>query len=321
MLEQFVITEEGTVEEAALALLGGYTIGQVRAAIAAGAVRVNGAAARRDAEAEPGDILEVDTDALGAPRIEPREGALSIAFEDASLIAVDKPAGVAVVPERGAEEWAFMGMLAHHARHCDFCDASTRYRIVHRLDRDTTGVVVVVKTAEAERALSAHFAARTVEKRYLAVVAGDPGEDEGTIDAPIGRSPRGPARMAVRADGKPSVTDWRVVERFRGYAFVEARPHTGRTHQIRVHLAWAGMPLAVDPLYGGPDALYLSAFKRRYHRTGPEKPLVSRLTLHCASLAFEHPDTHERIEISAPLPPDFERALKALRKHAARRGS
>jgi RluA family pseudouridine synthase len=319
MPEEFTVSEESTLEDALLWALPLFTIGQVRRAVASGAVTVSGCRAGLGAIVRPGDVLAVDLDAAGVPKIEPLDADLPVLCEDDSLIAIDKSPGLASVPERGADNWPLMGMLIHHASTCPLCRSASRFRIVHRLDRDTSGVLVLAKTVAAERALAAAFAGRDVDKRYLALVSGEPPADEGSVDAPLAPASRPKGAMAVRPGGKPSVTLWRVVERFRGFALLEARPLTGRTHQIRVHLAHVGMPLAVDPLYADTTALFLSSFKRRYRRSGEERALISRLTLHCASLSFPHPVTAHPVSIESPLPSDFSLALKSLRKWAARR--
>lgn len=312
MPEEFFAAEETTLEDAAAAFFEGFTIGQLRRAIANGAITLNGARASALAPVLPGDLISFDM-GEDEPKIEPIPVAVDVLFEDAHLLAVSKPAGISVVPERGADGWPFMGMLLYHKRACAMCTLSTRYRVVHRLDRDTTGAVVLAKSAAVERALSQSFAARDVRKRYLALVKGEPRETSGVIDAPIAA---GVKRMEVRTGGKESVTEWRVLERFKGFTLIEAAPRTGRTHQIRVHLAYAGMPLAVDELYGGAPDLRLSQLKRVYKGAGEEKPLIARLTLHCAGLEFAHPVTGAPVTVEAPLPADLERTLKALSKWA-----
>lgn len=314
MEQSFFADDEGRLEDVAAGFFRRLSIGAIRRAIDSGEITLNNARAARDAAVRPGDIIEL-TGAAAAAEIVPAGSPLPVIFEDDSLIVVDKPAGLPVVPERGADGWDFMARLLYHARDCRRCGAANvRFRIVHRLDRDTSGAVVVAKTIEAARALGAAFAAGGVEKRYLALVRGTPQDGEGRMDAPLGPG-RGRRVMAAAPDGKPSITEWRLAERFRGFALLEVRPLTGRTHQIRVHLAWAGLPLAVDAMYGPAAALCLSEFKRDYRGRRAEKPLIARLTLHCAKLAFDHP-TGGRVEAAAQLPADFERALKALRKYA-----
>jgi 23S rRNA pseudouridine1911/1915/1917 synthase len=167
--------------------------------------------------------------------------------------------------------------------------------IVHRLDRDTSGVILVAKNDAAHRSLARQLKDRTVEKTYVALVEGTPKPAEGVIDAPIGRDPRRRERMSVIAGAREAVTAYRVIDRFAGYALVEARPRTGRTHQIRVHLAAIGHPIAGDRVYG--------------KRT----PLVERQFLHALRIAFDHPRSGERVTLEAPIAPDLEEALRKLR--------
>jgi RluA family pseudouridine synthase len=240
-----------------------------------------------------------------------------VLFEDEYLIGIDKPPSLSVIPERNSREWPFMGMLLDHARGCPICsEGRVRFRVVHRLDKDTTGVMVVAKTLETARRLGELFAVGAVRKKYLAIVAGEPTEDSGLVDAPLATLSGGRILVRVSDRGKASQTRWRVVERFRGFSLIEAEPLSGRTHQVRVHLAYAGMGLAVDRRYSRAGELKLSEIKRGYKRKGRERPLIERLTLHCAELTFEHPAGLGEITISAPPAPDFVRTLKALRKWA-----
>jgi len=320
MDREFYVTEEATLDEAAAMDLEFLSIGRIRRLISTGAITLNGKRAAASTVVGPGDIVSISPEAAQLDEIKIVEEPIGVLFEDESVIAVDKPAGVSVVPERGTAEWPFMGMLLYHAQTCDLC-RGVRFRIVHRLDRDTSGVVVLAKTLEAGRKLSEAFAMGNVAKRYQAIVRAEPPEESGIIDAPIAPLKRGKALMAVAKDGKPSVTEWCVAERFRGYALLDVFPRTGRTHQIRVHLSYASMPLAVEPMYGGADELFLSAVKEGYKRSGPETPLIERLTLHCAEIGFVHPVTGDNVEVKAPLPDDLQRTLKALRKWAVcRRG-
>ena len=192
--------------------------------------------------------------------------------------------------------------------------------MVHRLDKDTSGVLLFAKNAQAQRHVSHQFQNNRVEKEYLALVSGRPTETEGEIDAPLARHPASPQRMAVvKHGGRPARTLWKVEELFRSYALLRVFPKTGKTHQIRVHLANIGLPLAIDPLYRpgaiAPEGVFLSSFKRGYNRAGqPEQPLIDRLTLHAEKLRFA--DRADRqVQVDAPLPRDFRAVLNMLRKY------
>lgn len=235
-----------------------------------------------------------------------------VLLEDAALLVFDKPSGLLVAPDRWDKTRPNLMAAVHAARGLETNN-------VHRLDADTSGVLLCAKTAEALRSLTAQFEAHTVEKRYLALVAGHPAAERFTIDQPLGDNPRKAGRMRVDlAHGKPAVTEVTVLERFRGHALVECRPQTGRTHQLRVHLASVGYPIVADPFYGGAAAIFLSAFKPgyRHKRDEPERPLLGRLALHAFSLAFDHPLSGARTVVEAPQPKEFSVALKYLREFA-----
>lgn len=237
---------------------------------------------------------------------------LDILYEDGHLLVVNKPAGVLTIPGRQGGEVALREVLAERLK------ITSELRLVHRLDRPTSGVLVLAKTFDAQRALSHQFRRREVDKDYLALVRSQPPSPEGLIDAPLAPHPRRRHLMTVpRTGGRPSRTAWKLVERFRHFSLLRCRLLTGRQHQIRVHLNHVGLPLAVDANYGGADALYLSQFKRDYRptRRGPERPLIDRLTLHAERLAFTHPATGEPLTITAPLPKDFRATLNQLRKY------
>jgi 23S rRNA pseudouridine1911/1915/1917 synthase len=249
-----------------------------------------------------------------------------ILFEDDFLVAFDKPSGLAVVPERRGAAASLIGLV--RARYGE------SVANVHRLDPETSGVVLCAKTKASLDFLSGQFQSKTVRKTHSALVglltperAASSGGSvldpsgglpaEFTIDLAIGADEVDPARMRVfrRRGGQPAVTDFRVLESFGRFAWLECRPQTGRTHQVRVHLAAAGAPVLNDRLYGDPSAvLLLSGLKRRYKGREAEKPLISRLALHAGHLGFVHPGTREPMEVASPLPREFEVALKYLRK-------
>jgi 23S rRNA pseudouridine1911/1915/1917 synthase len=243
--------------------------------------------------------------------------ALDILFDTPDTVAIYKPPGLATIPGRGEKTSAFEQLAAQIGLpHSGANDP--RLRVVHRLDKDTSGVLLFAKNIEAQRHLSHQFQNNTVEKEYLALVAGRPLEDAGEIDARIAPHPANPKLMAISKHGRPARTLWKVEQRFRAHSLLRVFPKTGKTHQIRVHLRDAGMPLAVDPLYN-PSAppLLLSHFKRDYRHTGEERPLIARLTLHAEKLRFKDLAGKE-IELVSPLPKDFRAAVNQLSKVAGR---
>lgn len=279
------------------------------------------------------DFAEEDEDPdVQVPRVE-----IDVLYEDEHVLAVDKPAGLAAEPERWARDNACLsgalldlaldraglerpddGRTLEHFEGLQF-----RPRLVHRLDKDTTGVVLVAKSVEAERALRAAFDEGLVRKTYLALVEGEhrlPDGETEIVDLPIGPDERKSGRMRVdRQHGKPSRTSIRVEQRFKGYTLLACEPLTGRTHQIRVHLREIGFPLAVDPYYGRRNALALSDFKRDYRKKPGhvETPLVDRLTLHARVIDFPRVAGEGRVRVESPIPKDLARALKQLAKFRA----
>ena len=263
----------------------------------------------------------------------PREGPvpqdipLDILHEDASIVVVNKPAGMIVHPAKGHWDGTLAGALAYHFGAMSQRGGPTRPGIVHRLDRDTSGVIVVAKNDQAHDALAAQFKARTVEKQYLAIVVGAPQFDQDVVSAPIGDHPTERAKKSIRP-GHPSsreaVTHYEVVERFFGYALVRARPKTGRTHQVRLHLAHAGYPVLCDRLYAGRNPKKISELelipreKLRQDTSASvpveSEPLLARQALHAHRLSLVHPTSGERMEFEAPLAADMDRTLAALRR-------
>jgi 23S rRNA pseudouridine955/2504/2580 synthase/23S rRNA pseudouridine1911/1915/1917 synthase len=244
---------------------------------------------------------------------------LDILHDTPDVIAIHKPTGLATIPGRGETTSAFEQLAAQLALpHTGQTDP--RLRVVHRLDKDTSGVLLFAKHIEAQRHLSHQFQNNTVQKEYLALVAGRPSEDEGEIDVNLAPHPGNPKLMAISKQGRPARTLWKVEQRFRAYTLLRVFPKTGKTHQIRVHLRHAGMPLAVDPLYNpNAPAIMLSHLKRDYRpRQGAEeRPLIARLTLHAEKLRFTDL-TGGQVELVAALPKDFRATVNQLSKLAGR---
>jgi 23S rRNA pseudouridine1911/1915/1917 synthase len=232
---------------------------------------------------------------------EPEPLPLVVLYEDAALLAIDKPPGMVVHPAPGARRGTLVNALLHRLGSLAGVGSPERPGIVHRLDRDTSGVLLVARTAAALEALARQFRERRVEKQYVALVRGALAAT-GTIDRPIGRHPRERKRMSVRSrHGRPAVTRWAALERFPGLTLVRLMPETGRTHQLRVHLAAAGHPIVGDRVYGGrPGAAQAVPFPRQ--------------ALHAEEIRFAHPVDGRPMTVRAPLPPDIAALLATLRK-------
>ena len=258
----------------------------------------------------------------------PKTEILPLLLNDDLLVATSKPAGCVSVPSKGEPRVASK-MLAAQLGIPYKGDVDPRIRPVHRIDKDTSGVLLFAKTRAAQQFLSEQFQNRKVEKEYLALVIGNPAEREGVIDAPMRRDPSNGLRMEIHRVGKPALTKWKLLQRFRGYSLLQVMPQTGKTHQIRVHLASIGHPLVVDALYGSrlrkkdelgrEQGLYLSTFKRDYRaprEEDEERPLIGRLTLHAHKLSLTHPDG-SAINLQAEPPKDFRAAVNMLTKYAS----
>jgi 23S rRNA pseudouridine1911/1915/1917 synthase len=295
-------------------------------AIDKGAVRVDGVVARASLKLRAGSTvcLTVPEPPRAGPAAE--EIPLEFIHLDDWIAAVNKPAGMVVHPAKGNWKGTLAGALKWHLERPGETAAGgsglsnaggpTRPGIVHRLDRDTSGVIVVARTEEAHHALAKQFERRSVTKTYLAITQGQPQFDSDEINLPIGIHPYQREKMAVRRDhstSREAVTRFEVLERFRGAALVKVSPKTGRTHQIRVHLAAIGCPVLSDGLYSGRTRIEPAFFGLA--DGGPEAgtALIERQALHAASLAVDHPVTRARIEFTAPLPTDMQRVLDALR--------
>jgi 23S rRNA pseudouridine1911/1915/1917 synthase len=282
---------------------------RLQAIITAGGVLVDGRVARASLRLKRGQAISVRLPAPQPAGPLPEDIPLSVVYEDSHLLVVDKPAGLVVHPGAGRATGTLVNALLHRVRDLSGIGGVVRPGIVHRLDRGTSGLLVVAKDDASHLALSRQFSGRTVEKEYLAVVLGVPRAAEGTIDVPIGRDPVHRKRMSARAPrGRAARSTYRVLETLDGAALLRVRIATGRTHQIRVHLAAVGHPVAGDPTSGG---------QRRPVSRRPEAraalEALSRPALHAAHLAFSHPASGERVSFSSPLPADLEALLAALR--------
>jgi 23S rRNA pseudouridine1911/1915/1917 synthase len=251
-------------------------------------VRVDGAGRKSSYELRGGETIEVEPAAPPPLKAVPEDLPLEILYEDRDVIAVNKPAGVVVHAGAGVREGTLVNRLVHHFGTLSNTAGDLRPGIVHRLDKDTSGVLLVARTDFAHHSLAAQFSERTVEKVYLALVQGSMKADRGRITARIARDPVRRTRMTARlAEGRAALTEWEVLERLAGFTLLRVRIGTGRTHQIRVHLASIGHPVAGDRLYGAkPDP-------------------SGRFFLHAHRIAFDSPSTGARIAVESPLPPEL----------------
>jgi 23S rRNA pseudouridine1911/1915/1917 synthase len=289
-----------------------------RRLILQGSVHLNAARAEPDVKVRAHDRIEFTVPPPRPSELEPMPGALEILFEDAHLLVLNKPAGLTVHPSPGHRKKTLVHLLLAHCTNLSGTSLSgvggeLRPGIVHRLDKDTSGVLVVAKSDRAHVGLAEQFRAHSIERTYRALVTGQPRGALGTISLPLGRDTRVRMKQAVREGGREAVTHWHLERRLGRFALLRLKLETGRTHQIRVHLAHEGWPVVGDPLYG-----------RKRHKTLVLPPALmahldgfKRQALHAASLGFEHPVTHEPLHFEAPLPKDFADLLEAIEREAA----
>jgi 23S rRNA pseudouridine1911/1915/1917 synthase len=273
--------------------LSEYSRSRIQSWIKEGLVRVNGSTAKASLLLHGGETIEVSPAGLPPLKATPEDLPVEVLYEDAALIAVNKPAGLTVHAGAGQHEGTLVNRLVHHFGILSELGGEMRPGIVHRLDKDTSGVLLVARTDAAHRALAAQFAGRTVEKTYLALVHGKVRADSGRITKPIARDPVRRTRMTARLEsGREALTNYRVRKRFEKFTYLEVQIGTGRTHQIRVHLANIGHPVAGDRVYGAPPA--------------------QRLFLHAWRIGFVSPATGQRVTVEAPLPAALQDWLAGL---------
>jgi 23S rRNA pseudouridine1911/1915/1917 synthase len=294
-----------------------YPLNLLRRLVAHGQVEVDGKRVDHRWAPQPGQTVAVRLPEKPVVRFDPKPMPLDVLYEDAHALAVNKPAGLSAVPDPASLECQLINGLLYYVQH-DSPSPCQRIHVVHRLDKETTGVLLVAKDVATARHLCERFELREVLKLYLAVVRGEVAEDEGEVDRALAQHTGGRMRLRERR-GKPAQSRYRVLERFRGLTLVQVQPLTGRQHQVRLHMSAIGHPLAVDTLYGGSQAVHLSELKQGYRPKAdrPERPLMDRLTLHAQRLELDQADG-TRLSVEAPLPADFERLLRALRKFAAK---
>ena len=279
--------------------LDGLTRSQATRLIESGEVAVNGRAVSKSYKLAGGEDIAVTLPEPEPVEAVPQDIPLDVVYEDADVIVVNKPSGMVVHPAPGHPDGTLVNALLYHcAGTLSGIGGALRPGIVHRIDRDTSGLIIAAKNDAAHQYLSAQLADHTLARTYECIVVGKLREDRGTVDAPIARHPTDRKRMAVVAGGREAVTHWEVIARYPGYTHVRCRLETGRTHQIRVHMAYIGHPILGDTVYGAKK----------------EVPGLTGQCLHAVGLRFLHPRTHEVVELFCPLPEEFTRMLQKIRK-------
>ncbi len=292
---EMVFTADGRRLDVLLSEGSGLTRSRVAALMEEGRVTVDGQTVTKAGQkAKPGQTVTLTVPAPKPALPEAQDIPLTILYEDSDLAVVIKPCGMVVHPAAGNEDGTLVNALLHHLDSLGGIGGELRPGIVHRLDKDTSGLLLVAKNDAAQIALSEQLSARTMEKHYRALVEGSIREDAGRIEAAIARSKKDRKKMAVDPEGREAITEWTVLSRGRGVTLLDVHILTGRTHQIRVHTKHIGHPVCGDPIYGSPK--------------GAKAP---RLMLHAHSLSFTHPSTGERMTFTADLPEEFLRGMKA----------
>ena len=277
--------------------LPGLTRSAAQRLLAQGAVTKDGAPVKKNYRTVPGDTFVVTLPDAAPSELVAQDLPLDVVYEDADLIVVNKPRGMVVHPAPGHEDGTLVNaLLAHCGESLSGVGGALRPGIVHRIDRDTSGLIIAAKNDYAHQFLSAQLADHTLARTYECIVVGNLREDSGTVDAPIARDSRDRKRMAVVPGGRRAVTHWEVIARYPGYTHVRCRLETGRTHQIRVHMAYLGHPILGDTVYGAKKAV----------------PGLTGQCLHAVGLQFIHPRTKELVSLTCPLPDEFTAMLRKI---------
>jgi 23S rRNA pseudouridine1911/1915/1917 synthase len=294
-------------------LAANFSRAMIQKKIAAGTVRVNDKVVKASFKLSQGDKIELTTPTPPSKEIMPEDIPLNVIYEDDDLIVLDKQADMIVHPARGNTHGTLVNALAFYSDELSSGLGEFRPGIIHRLDRDTTGVMVVARNDVTQWKVARQFQNRQVKKNYLAIVHGTPELTADRINAPLGVHPKIREKYAVRPEtGKEAVTFYEVLEEFRGFSLLKLTPQTGRTHQIRVHLSYIKHPIVADDMYGG-KLVYL--WQLQDAEAAVQDPLIARCALHASSLEFKHPATNKIMKFEAPLPEDMQNLLDMLRKY------
>ena len=285
----------------------------IQDAIKAGSVKVNGKPVKPSFKLTPHDSIELTFPEMPGKEILPEDIPLDIIYEDQDIIVLNKQADMIVHPARGNTHGTLVNALAFYSDKLSSGTGEFRPGIVHRLDRDTTGVMVVAKNDTAQWKVARQFERRQIKKGYLAVVHGIPELTADRISAPLGVHPRIREKYAIRPEvGKEAITFYEVLESFRGFSLLRLNPKTGRTHQIRVHLSYMKHPIVGDDMYGGK---LVYPWQLQDTEPAAQDPVIARCALHASTLEFKHPTTNKLLKFEAPLPNDMQVLLNMLREH------
>lgn len=304
MTATLTVTESGRADALIAAAMPELSRAFVQKLLEEGRVTCRGRTVKKSFRPEAGDVLTLEIPEPEAPEIAAEDIPLDIVYEDADVIVVNKPKGMVVHPAPGHAGGTLVNaLMAHCGSELSGINGVLRPGIVHRIDKDTSGLLIAAKNDAAHRRLAEQLKDHTLARTYECVVVGNLREDSGTVDAPIGRHPTDRKRMCVtEKNGRPAVTHWEVLERFPGYTHVRCRLETGRTHQIRVHMASIGHPILGDTVYGAKKPV----------------PGLEGQCLHAKKLRFDHPVTGESVEVECRLPDYFQAVLEKLKERAAR---
>lgn len=296
--QQYTIqNEKGRIDKVVSELYTDASRSQLQTWIKEGDLLVNGKAVKTNYKVKAGDVITITPPEKKELTLEPQNIPLDIIYEDADVVVVNKPQGMVVHPSPGHEDGTLVNALLYHIQDLSSINDIVRPGIVHRIDKDTSGLLMIAKNDAAHEALAKQLADKSSYRRYIAIVHGDISHERGKIEAPIGRDPHDRKKQAVVPNGKDAVTHFQVLERFGNYTLVECQLETGRTHQIRVHMAYIGHPVAGDPIYG------------------PRKTLKGQgQFLHAKALGFEHPTTKEWLQFEVEPPQIFKETLASLRQ-------